>query len=73
MSQTNFHNLRSQPQGMQLEEANLEFSVADIGLASFGRKEIEIAEHEMPGLMSIRESILSTNRSMESELQAHYI
>ena len=39
---------------MQLEEANLEFSVADIGLASFGRKEIEIAEHEMPGLMSIR-------------------
>lgn len=29
--------------------------VTDIGLAKFGRKEIEIAEHEMPGLMSIRE------------------
>ena len=29
--------------------------IADIGLAEFGRKEIEIAEHEMPGLMSIRE------------------
>ena len=28
--------------------------VADIGLADWGRKEIEIAEHEMPGLMSIR-------------------
>jgi adenosylhomocysteinase len=29
--------------------------VADIGLAEFGRKEIEVAEHEMPGLMAIRE------------------
>jgi adenosylhomocysteinase len=32
----------------------LEYKVADISLASFGRKEIEIAEKEMPGLMSIR-------------------
>ena len=31
------------------------FLVADISLADFGRKEIEIAEHEMPGLMAIRE------------------
>src|ERR1035438_5620459 len=31
-----------------------EYKVADIGLAEFGRKEIDIAEHEMPGLMSIR-------------------
>jgi len=31
------------------------FKVADLTLASFGRKEIELAEHEMPGLMSIRE------------------
>ncbi|KAF8067634.1 S-adenosyl-L-homocysteine hydrolase [Lyophyllum atratum] len=30
------------------------FKVADVSLAAFGRKEIEIAEHEMPGLMSIR-------------------
>ena len=28
--------------------------VADLSLADWGRKEIEIAEHEMPGLMSIR-------------------
>jgi len=28
--------------------------VADIDLAGFGRKEIDIAEHEMPGLMAIR-------------------
>ncbi len=32
----------------------LPYKVADISLASFGRKEIEIAEKEMPGLMSIR-------------------
>ena len=31
-----------------------DFRVADISLAEFGRKEIDIAEHEMPGLMSIR-------------------
>ncbi len=31
-----------------------EFKVADLALADWGRKEIAIAEHEMPGLMSIR-------------------
>jgi adenosylhomocysteinase len=31
-----------------------DYKVADISLADWGRKEIEIAEHEMPGLMSIR-------------------
>jgi len=31
-----------------------DYKVADIGLADWGRKEIDIAEHEMPGLMSIR-------------------
>ena len=31
-----------------------DYKVADISLADFGRKEIEIAEQEMPGLMSIR-------------------
>lgn len=31
-----------------------DFKVADISLAAFGRKEIEIAEHEMPGLMATR-------------------
>lgn len=33
---------------------DLPYKVADISLAEFGRKEIEIAEHEMPGLMAIR-------------------
>ena len=32
-----------------------DFKVADIQLAEFGRKEIKIAEHEMPGLMALRE------------------
>ncbi|HEX2936362.1 MAG TPA: adenosylhomocysteinase, partial [Bacteroidales bacterium] len=32
----------------------LPYKVADIKLADFGRKEIDIAEKEMPGLMAIR-------------------
>src|SRR5260370_16481215 len=32
----------------------LRFQVADLSLASFGRKEIQLAEHEMPGLMAVR-------------------
>jgi adenosylhomocysteinase len=31
-----------------------DFRVADLSLAAFGRKEIELAEHEMPGLMALR-------------------
>ncbi len=31
-----------------------DFRVADLGLAEFGRKEIRLAEHEMPGLMAMR-------------------
>jgi adenosylhomocysteinase len=33
----------------------LDFRVADLSLAEFGRKEIRLAEHEMPGLMATRE------------------
>ncbi|MDA0906374.1 MAG: adenosylhomocysteinase [Verrucomicrobia bacterium] len=33
---------------------SLDYKVADITLAEFGRKEISIAEHEMPGLMATR-------------------
>ena len=32
----------------------MDYKVKDIGLADFGRKEIEIAEQEMPGLMATR-------------------
>ncbi|MGQ0842863.1 MAG: adenosylhomocysteinase, partial [Sporichthyaceae bacterium] len=31
-----------------------DFKVADLSLAEFGRKEIRLAEHEMPGLMATR-------------------
>ena len=37
-----------------LEVATTDYKVADMSLADWGRKEITIAEHEMPGLMSIR-------------------
>jgi adenosylhomocysteinase len=33
---------------------DLDFAVADMSLAEFGRKEIRLAEHEMPGLMAFR-------------------
>jgi len=36
-------------------DTSLKYKVADLSLADWGRKEIEIAEKEMPGLMSIRE------------------
>ena len=38
-----------------LVENMMKYKVADISLADWGRKEIEIAEKEMPGLMSLRE------------------
>jgi adenosylhomocysteinase len=39
---------------------SVDYKVADIGLADFGRKEISIAEHEMPGLMATRKSMPKT-------------
>ncbi|MFE5481851.1 adenosylhomocysteinase [Streptomyces sp. NPDC056527] len=37
-----------------MSDAFTDYKVADISLAGFGRKEITLAEHEMPGLMAIR-------------------
>src|SRR5438874_13124389 len=37
-----------------LHQTAAEFKVADLSLAEWGRKEISVAEHEMPGLMAIR-------------------
>lgn len=39
---------------MDLATTTMEYKVKDISLADFGRKEIEIAEKEMPGLLAIR-------------------
>ncbi len=38
-----------------MSESNLKYKVKDIALAPWGRKEMELAEAEMPGLMSLRE------------------
>ncbi len=40
---------------IQAQKETIPYKVADIALAEFGRREIELAEAEMPGLMSLRE------------------
>jgi adenosylhomocysteinase len=37
-----------------VDASTTDFKVADLSLAAFGRKEIQLAEHEMPGLMATR-------------------
>jgi adenosylhomocysteinase len=44
---------------MDIMTDKMEYKVKDISLAEFGRKEIEIAEKEMPGLLAIRKKYLS--------------
>ena len=38
----------------QPQSTTNDYVIADLGLAAYGRKEIEIAETEMPGLMALR-------------------
>ncbi len=45
---------------MEITDNKLAYKVKDINLADWGRKEIELAEAEMPGLMSLREQYGST-------------
>jgi adenosylhomocysteinase len=45
---------------MSTTAAKTDFKVADLSLAEFGRKEIRLAEHEMPGLMATREEFGSS-------------
>jgi len=40
---------------VDLAPAGFDYKVADLSLADFGRREIRLAEHEMPGLMALRE------------------
>jgi adenosylhomocysteinase len=48
---------------MSVETAIKEdYKVADISLADFGSKEIEVAEQEMPGLMATREKYAAKSR-----------
>jgi adenosylhomocysteinase len=47
--------------GSRLQVRNgLDFAVADLALHEFGRKEIRLAEHEMPGLMALRREYADT-------------
>src|SRR5207302_10254781 len=52
-------NPEEQP-AMTTVDNRQDFKVADLSLAEFGRKEITLAEHEMPGLMSIRKEYAET-------------
>src|SRR5438477_10751154 len=44
-----------------LTTATMDYKVKEIGLADWGRKEITIAESEMPGLMALREEYKGKN------------
>ncbi len=52
---------------MEVETMNQtnDYKVADISLAEFGRKEIQLAEVEMPGLMALREQYRDSMRAAE--------
>ena len=40
---------------MAATQTSLDYKVADLGLADFGRHQMRLAENEMPGLMALRE------------------
>ena len=44
-------------------ETKQDYKVADIALADWGRREIKIAETEMPGLMALREEYTNSKTS----------
>src|SRR5205807_3867608 len=46
---------RATHRGERMSADQLPYKVADLSLATFGRKEIHLAEHEMPGLMAMRD------------------
>ncbi|WP_433289603.1 adenosylhomocysteinase [Pseudonocardia sp. CA-142604] len=47
-------DITTDPSRLLQNRGGLEFAVADLSAAEFGRKEIRLAEHEMPGLMDLR-------------------
>ena len=57
MSEDPSHKLREVKGALM---PNINFKVADISLADFGRKEIRLAENEMPGLMALRAELEDT-------------
>ncbi len=47
--------MAAKPKTVTTPSVNLDFKVRDLSQAELGRKEIRLAEHEMPGLMALRE------------------
>ncbi|MDR0337549.1 MAG: adenosylhomocysteinase [Planctomycetaceae bacterium] len=45
---------------MSIEKSQLPYKIADMNLAEWGRKEIQLAENEMPGLMALRKKYAAT-------------
>ena len=58
-----------QAQAMELEQ---DYKVKDISLADWGRKEIAIAETEMPGLMALREEYKGKEHTGKGLCHIHY-
>ena len=53
---------------LQAQSVNgIEFKVADLSLAEAGRKQIRLAEHEMPGLMALRKEYAGAENTAEPE------
>ena len=48
------------PKPSRTKSAKADFKVADLSLADWGRKELQVAEHEMPGLMALRAKYAKT-------------
>ena len=46
--------MRKKERAVSQVEVKLPYKVADLSLADWGRKEIQLAEQEMPGLMALR-------------------
>ena len=48
------------PKPSRTKSSKADFKVADLSLADWGRKELQVAEHEMPGLMALRAKYAKT-------------
>ena len=65
---------RARPGSTTAGDTSMDFKVADLTLADFGRTEITLAEHEMPGLMAMRERYgdsQAARRRPDRRLAAH--
>ena len=52
----------------KIDQSFTDYKVADISLADWGRKEIQIAETEMPALMAIREKYRATQPLKDAKI-----